>query len=577
MSIFKFTLPSGAVYTVNGPADATKEQAARIFYQQVAAGSLVGFRTGDTLASAQATVEAFGLDRLDRGIAGVDTVAVLAIASGLPIVASVPNLVDVIVDNPVNQAAVVSIQGPVGPIGPLTTDQVKSLMAQVAQQVNQPATEISQAKGIGKYGLSSCQLERIGYLKPGLPQKYLSPRCLPNSNCFVNVMRVPDIFTGKDHVKNVDAILSNEKLQDSMQYQLMVNSYNNLVTAGLIQEPVEPSVSISQGQVYSTSSGGLQPATALALITGGIGLASTFGGLVSNALSGIGSLGSVVSNAFGSVGNLISGGLSGAGNLISGGISSISNLLSGGTGGISNFISSGIASVGNLANKLTADAGALVQNATKFGFAATKSWSSGLSAGSLTPDLNSIGKAAQYATNFATSKLGGLGSGMQSAAGFTGTVNRGTVDAATARIIGNSKIPTPSFGIPSPDALGSSLDIAQAQNVLKDIGAGTGSLSLPSVSSISGIPGVSSITGITSGQIPGLATPGIVPGGTTVGTGTTDAKAVDLATQQAAINDMENKKTAYEIAKAEYGISSVQAQTAFAEYKAALARLDALG
>jgi hypothetical protein len=37
---------------------------------------------------------------------------------------------------------------------------------------------------------------------------------------------------------------------------------------------------------------------------------------------------------------------------------------------------------------------------------------------------------------------------------------------------------------------------------------------------------------------------------------------------------MELKKGIYEVAKAEYGISSPQAQEAFAAYKAALANLD---
>ena len=62
-------------------------------------------------------------------------------------------------------------------------------------------------------------------------------------------------------------------------------------------------------------------------------------------------------------------------------------------------------------------------------------------------------------------------------------------------------------------------------------------------------------------------------GGITTGS-TASVGSTDLAARQAAAKDVELKQGIYETAKAEYGISSDQAQTAFAAYKAALANLD---
>ena len=79
MSQFNYTLPSGATFVVNGPANATRAQADRIFYEQVAAGALVGYETGQTLTSTATQITTFELSRLDRGTAGVATPSVLGI------------------------------------------------------------------------------------------------------------------------------------------------------------------------------------------------------------------------------------------------------------------------------------------------------------------------------------------------------------------------------------------------------------------------------------------------------------------------------------------------------------------
>jgi len=69
---------------------------------------------------------------------------------------------------------------------------------------------------------------------------------------------------------------------------------------------------------------------------------------------------------------------------------------------------------------------------------------------------------------------GDLVSGTTVAGGFNNTVNRATVDAAFARVVGSNKIPLPTFQYPSLAALAPRLDIQQAQNFLKNLPSSVG-------------------------------------------------------------------------------------------------------
>ena len=63
MSQFEYILPSGSRFKVTGPAEATQAQADRVFYEQVVAGSLVGYESGQTLTSLASRVTKFELSR----------------------------------------------------------------------------------------------------------------------------------------------------------------------------------------------------------------------------------------------------------------------------------------------------------------------------------------------------------------------------------------------------------------------------------------------------------------------------------------------------------------------------------
>ena len=316
MARFTYTLPSGSKYVLNAPAGTTQLAADKIFYSQVAAGTFAGYKPGDTLSSPTTILTNFGLSRLQRKTAGVDEKTLLAIVSGLPIVAPIPALPTTAVQNPISQADLVqvlsnpggSINGlidtqPQG-IGPLAPAQVQALMAQLAAVVDQASTDITQEKGVGKYGFNGVQLERAGYIKPGFSNRYcqVSTTTQQNPNNFVSFMKSPAPWTGVNGVATVDDILGNDALQNQIQHSLMSQGYAGLVATGTIIPPTSAvtTPSVSTGQVY-TNDGVLTSITPLTLLTSsGIGINSTDNNLLQavagNALATLNSLNGLSGN-----------------------------------------------------------------------------------------------------------------------------------------------------------------------------------------------------------------------------------------------------------------------------------------
>ena len=423
MSIFNYTLPSGAEFTVRGPAGASKEQADRVFYEQVAAGSLVGYTAGQTLTSTASKIVRFQLSRLERGTAGVENTPVLSVIQNLPTVKGIPNLVDVPLVNPVDTADVIEAKGAdLGPtaIGPLDSFQVQKLLAQVSNIVDQAFDEITLEKGVGKYGFNAYALEQLEYLKPGTTASFLSA----SPEDFVSVLSSPAVWTGQDGITGLDVFLEDEVLQNQAQYQLMSISYQSLQAAGVITQPVTAPATPVSGTVYTNS--GLQTLSTLGLL--GVNLGS-LNGITSTSLANNAALRDLVSLPVTNLKSLNSG--------------AVNSLIQ--TQGIGALSSLNFNSLGNLAsNQITGSIGALVNNASKFGTQATALWANSsnlpglvnvaglntanlsslanfnLSPGSLTTlipgsltnlvpgsfsnltsGLDQLGKASQYSVNFA--------------------------------------------------------------------------------------------------------------------------------------------------------------------------------
>ena len=575
MSQFRYQLPSGAEFIVNGPADATQAEADRIFYEQVAAGALIGYEPGQTLTSVASRLTKFELSRLDRGTAGVDSNPILAISQGLPtssltfglqsilstiqalpIPIGVPSLVNVPLSNPITEADVALIRSDDFPpltisangITALSEYQVQKILAQIAALVEQESDQISANKGIGRFGFTAYALEQAGYVKPGTSLRFFSE----NPEDFVSVMSSPSVWTGKDGVYSLNDLLDDAGLQNRIQVQLMQQGYDALLSNGTINTVTSPAVSVSSGQVYTNT--GLQSINFLTTANL-LGIsASSAAGVAQNAATP----GTVLNRLLTSNNVNLSTIGSGAVNSLTTGLNSLGSLAD------ANFASIST----RLTNQITGGVGALVTNASKFGSQAASLWARSSSleglaniagagftrlgtnlVGNLTSSVNNIagnltnlvpgsfsnlsasldtfGKAGSFATNFAnplgnlnnlgglltpgagiggaitgqlgslqgaltgqlgslTGALGNLGSfanigalgslfggggdlvsGTTVAGGFNNTVNRNTVDAAFARIVGSNKVPLPIYQYPSASVLGQRLDIQQALNFLR--------------------------------------------------------------------------------------------------------------
>jgi hypothetical protein len=568
MSKFEYTLPSGAKFMVDGPASATQDQADRVFYEQVASGSLIGYTPGQTLTSLATRLTKFELSRLERGTAGVDTVIVYAISpespqgvttiqltsdtttqtllsavQNLPVPASMPSLSNVPLTDAIDVADIALIQGDdLEPrtVGPLNPFQVKKLLAQISSIVNQESDQLSLDKGIGRFGFTAYSLEQTGYVKPGTSIKYFST----STENFVAVMSSPSVWTGRDGIRSLDDLLASPETQNKIQVEIMQQSYQQLTALGAIVEPPKPAVSLSTGQVYTNaglvSVGSLTGTnvrnsenivagfTALNLSTIGSGtvnrLSPVVGDLSKLQLDGViqgvtgrlnGDIGSLVANAskFGSqatalwaksgnlslnsLGSLTTGGLNTLGNLTGQGVNAITGSLSGGFNNISTSLTNLVPpNLSNLTGSLNVlgKAGSFATNfanplssLNNIGGALQGQLTGALGnlQGQATAALGNLqgqataalGQAQALAGNLANLSLpanlfGGAGdlvSGTQIVAGFNNTVNRKTLDAAFNRILGSTKIPVPVYEYPSLPSVSARLDIAQAQNFLKNI------------------------------------------------------------------------------------------------------------
>lgn len=176
MAKFTFSLPNGQLFTLDGPAGSTVEQAEKIFLEQLAAGAFVGLASGDVLQSVETTTIEFGLSRLDRQTAGVPDVPLLAIYNN-GVISSLPVLADVPINNGITTAEYVDQSVVNESIGTLTPTQVQAVMASIAASVCQPADVMTNELGLGKYGFSAAQLEEAGYLKPGTATRFLGDPC----------------------------------------------------------------------------------------------------------------------------------------------------------------------------------------------------------------------------------------------------------------------------------------------------------------------------------------------------------------------------------------------------------------
>jgi hypothetical protein len=569
MSIFNYTLPSGSTFKLSAPAGTTQLQADLIFYGQVAAGALVGYSPGQTLTSAATNITKFALSRLDRGTAGVDTQAILALmgsglgtltnnglgiltADGLDILTNnglgaltnnglgaltnnalgiltnnalgiltnsildnltnnalntiltltnlptstgIPALVNTPLTSPINQANLVNINPglPVAAIGPLSSIQVQGILAQIANLVDQPADTMSNDKGVGQYGLSCVQLEQAGYVKPNTWKRFIfDPAPL------TNVLSSPGVWTGKGGVTTAAQFLANPGTQTRAMTSLLQDGYSGLVSNGVITPSTTQAVTARVGQVFaqnSVTSALTNTATgdvgALVANAGRFGSAATaawsqssnltnLAGQLPNpagVLSGLsGSLSTTVGNIGQSVGSLTS-------NLdITGKAGQFATAFGNPTSALTNLANTNVGAMATGAlNNATAAATSAITNATAAVSGAVSNAVDSVN-NQITNVTDKLGSLSNLSLDSLSNIFGGgagdLVAKVQTAAGFTNTTNRATLDVAFVKILGSSKIPVPSFEAPSANSLSLSsiADISSAATILQNLKSQGGAL-----------------------------------------------------------------------------------------------------
>lgn len=228
MAIFSF-VRNGQTYSVSGPAGATEAQALAVLDAQLISGTLVGQAPG-TKIDLQSQV-ANGLNLVGIQLSSTTVEAVNQLPNSLP-----PDVIEL------NDIA---SQNPGEPVGTLDGEQVRGLLAQKAKTVGQQLTDVSNEKGVGKYGISLQQLERAGYVKPG------TSSLLSTGLGLSEILNNPSAWTGKDNIENLTSFTTNAAIQQTAQQEVLRQAYTSLQAQGLIPQNILPQ---DLGAILNTAS-----------------------------------------------------------------------------------------------------------------------------------------------------------------------------------------------------------------------------------------------------------------------------------------------------------------------------------
>ncbi len=282
-------------FVIKGPPGLTKEQAFEIFKKQADTGGLTGFKPGETLSAATQAADGLpsaqamlaqaqanlpnlgsltgstsalagaggalggslaqtaagltaavgpavsaikdGANKLANAVKGSPLVGASAV-QGSTAVTSIQTINKAItslpVTSPINTADFTKITAgltsgaAVSSIGPMSVPEVNGVLAQAKNLVSQPASKLSNSKGLGSFGLSIGQLETAGYVKPGTRALLES-----GSNLFSDIAKSPAVWTGKDGIKSATDLLKNPGKQSLIQQDLMTKGVAGLGAVGI--------------------------------------------------------------------------------------------------------------------------------------------------------------------------------------------------------------------------------------------------------------------------------------------------------------------------------------------------------
>lgn len=115
-------------------------------------------------------------------------------------------------------------------VGKIPPEKVTGMLAQSSKQVDQKANEISNDKGVGKFGFSAPELEDAGFLKPGTSDFFLKDA----TSDLNTVLSSSSVWTGNQGINGVSDFLNNESIQDLTKTDLFTKGLNGLQNAGIV-------------------------------------------------------------------------------------------------------------------------------------------------------------------------------------------------------------------------------------------------------------------------------------------------------------------------------------------------------
>lgn len=230
---------TASTFEVKGPPSLTLEQAKAIFDKQAKTGSLTGFKSGDVLsaetqaAAGLASAEANVLKSASAGAAGLGNLSKLAASKADGVLATAAPTAPMTAAQFVKTASQI---GALAGIGGLSQPQTTAVLTQVAGLVDQQASQVSNSKGVGQYGLNVSQLEQAGYVRPGTSAKV-------GTSAPTEILKSPAVWTGKDSVSNLQGMLKNVPAQSKTQQETMAQGVAGLKAAGLPVDKLPADVS----------------------------------------------------------------------------------------------------------------------------------------------------------------------------------------------------------------------------------------------------------------------------------------------------------------------------------------------
>ena len=309
MAIFSFTLPNGQPFEVKGPPGLGLDQAKAIFDKQAATGSLVGLKPGMSLSAATQAAQGLpsaqsllgqaqssitgalgagvpgataalgsvssalgaaggaingSLSGVAAGLTGAVGAAVSASGAASIVTGGAATAISTInqtiagipLTNEINITDFAKQIPAVTSMGPLTTADVTSVMAQAKKLVDQTGTIVTDAKGLGEFGLSPAQLEAAGILKPGMA-KFVTN----GESTVTNLLKSPAAFTGKDSINSAQDLLNNLPKQGLIQQDLMKKGLDTLNASGIPVDLLGPA-----GAAGAALNSAIDPAAAAAFL-----------------------------------------------------------------------------------------------------------------------------------------------------------------------------------------------------------------------------------------------------------------------------------------------------------------------